>query len=157
MDIMAITPGNVENSVDASLRWLTKQHDGHWLLFFDNADDVQLRLKKFFPACASGNVLVTTRNQELRHYATRTCRSSDENVMGMDSEDATTLLLHLSQAEETEENKVLAAQIVQVFSFFLFIRNLSNSMNTLAGTLLLRFGSLPSWRLHSLPLVIAQL
>jgi hypothetical protein len=34
----------------------------------------------------------------------------------MKHEDATNLLLRLSQAEETDENKELAAQIVQVFS-----------------------------------------
>ena len=34
----------------------------------------------------------------------------------MDHEDATNLLLHLSQAEETDENKGLAAEIVQVIS-----------------------------------------
>jgi hypothetical protein len=85
MDLMAITPGNVEQSVDASLRWLTNQRDGRWLLFFDNADDVHLKLKKFFPPCASGNILVTTRNRELRHYA---AKGSDENVTGMDHEDA---------------------------------------------------------------------
>jgi hypothetical protein len=118
MDLTAITPGNVEQSVDATLRWLTKQHGGNWLLLFDNADDVQLKLKKFFPPCASGNILVTTRNRELRHYA---AKGSDENVAGMDHEDAKDLLLHLSQAEETDENKKLAAQIVQVFLSFIFI------------------------------------
>ena len=152
MDIMAITPESVEQSVDASLHWLTKQHDGHWLLFFDNADDVQVRLKKFFPACASGNILVTTRNQELRHYA---ARCSDENVTGLDPEDATTLLLHLSQAEVTDENKVLAAQIVQVFIYFLLLEKSVQQHNT--GTLLLCFGSLPSRRFYSLPLIITQL
>ena len=113
MDLKAITPGNVEQSVDASLRWLVNQRDGRWMLFFDNADDVNLKLKKFFPPCASGNILVTTRNRELRHYATK---GSDQHVTGMDHEDATNLLLHLSQAEETDENKGVAAQIVQVFS-----------------------------------------
>ena len=113
MDLKAITPGNVEQSVDASLRWLVTQRDERWMLFFDNADDVDLKLKKFLPPCASGNILVTTRNRELRHYATK---DSDQNVTGMDHEDATNLLLHLSQAEETDENKGVAAQIVQVFS-----------------------------------------
>jgi len=110
---MAITPDNVEQSVDGSLRWLANQCNGDWLLFFDNADDVHLKMKKFFPPCTSGNILVTTRNRELRHY---TAKGSDENVTGMDHEDATNLLLRLSQAEETDENKALAAQVVKVFS-----------------------------------------
>ena len=113
MDLKAITPGNHGQSVDASLRWLVNQRHGQWLLFFDNADEVDLNLKKFFPPCASGNILVTTRNQALRCYTTK---DSDQNVTGMDRKDATNLLLRLSQAEETDENEELAAQIVQVFS-----------------------------------------
>ena len=151
MDLMAITPGVAEQSVNASLRWLANQRDGHWLLCFDNADDVHLNLKKFFPPCAYGNILVTTRNRDLRHYATK---GSDQNVTGMEHEDATLLLLHLSQAEETDENKVLAAQIVQVFLSF-FVSELPLNYDT--GTPLLRIGSLPSWRLHPLPLIVKQL
>jgi hypothetical protein len=153
MDLMAITPvGIVEPSVNASLRWLANQRDGQWLLFFDNADDVHLTLKQYFPPCAYGNILVTTRNRELRHYAA--AKGSDQNVTGMDHEDAALLLLHLSQVEETDENKVHAAQIVQVFLSF-FVSELLLNYDT--GTSLLRIGSLPSWRLHSLPLITKQL
>jgi hypothetical protein len=113
MDLGAIADGNVEEeSVNAILRWLTNKRDGHWLLFFDNADDVDLKLKEFIPRCASGNILVTTRNPELRLLAGK---GSYENVRGMDPEDAKNLLLRLSQADDTDENKVLAAEIVQVF------------------------------------------
>lgn len=115
---MTIKPEDIEQSVDASLRWLTNRRDGNWLLFFDNADDVRLKLKKYFPQRSSGNIVITTRNQELRLYA---ARGGDENIMGMDHEDAKTLLLDLSRADETDENRVLAAQIVQVLSvLFLF-------------------------------------
>jgi hypothetical protein len=111
IDLKAIGPGNVERSVDENLRWLANQHEGRWLLFFDNADDIQLKLNKFFPPCAFGNILVTTRNQELRLYA---AKGSAQNVASMDHDDATKLLLHLSQEEETDENKRLSAEIVQV-------------------------------------------
>jgi len=110
-DLEAIIPGNAERSVDAGLRWLTKQTNGNWLIYFDNADDVSLKLKKFFPRSESGNILVTTRNPELRHY---TGRDADANITGMDHEDATTLLLRQAQAEESDENKALAEEIVQV-------------------------------------------
>jgi len=36
--------------VDASLRWLASQTNPNWLLLFDNADNVDLKLKKFFPS-----------------------------------------------------------------------------------------------------------
>jgi len=115
-DLEAIIPGNAERSVDAGLRWLTKQPNGNWLIYFDNADDVNLKLKKFFPSSESGNILVTTRNRELRHY---TGRDADANVTGMDHEDATTLLLHQARAEGSDENKALAEEIVQVLSWSL--------------------------------------
>jgi len=153
MDLKTITPDNVEQSVDGSLLWLANQCNGHWLLFFDNADDVQLKLKKFFPPCTSGNILVTTRNRELRHYTTK---GSEQNVTGMDHKDATNLLLQLSQAEKTDENKALAAEVVQVISVISCLgKSVKPEHDT--GTPPLRFGSLSSWRLHSLPFIIKQL
>ena len=151
MDLMAITPGNVDQSVDSSLRWLAKQRAGRWMLFFDNADDVQLRLKNFFPACTSGNILITTRNPELRLYA----KDSNEKVGDMDHQDAANLLLDLSRAEETTENRLLAAQIVQVFTFILRLGNDVKRHDT--GTPSLCFGSLSGRRLHSLQFIITHL
>ena len=97
--------------MDGNLQWLESQTDGNWLLYFDNADDVNLKLKKFFPSCGSGNILVTTRNRELRHY---TGRDADVNVRGMGHEDATALLLRQARAEPSDENKALAEEIVKV-------------------------------------------
>jgi hypothetical protein len=116
MDLEAITPENIERSAGASLRWLASQREGNWLLVFDNADDVNLKLKKFFPPCVSGNILVTTRNRELRHHS---AKDGDANVSGMDHEDATNLLLHLARAEKSDKNKALADPIVQVLSLIL--------------------------------------
>jgi hypothetical protein len=75
-----------------------------------------MKLKKFFPQRVSGNILVTTRNRELRHHS---AKDGDANVTGMDHEDATNLLLHLARAEENGENKALAGAIVEVLSFIL--------------------------------------
>jgi hypothetical protein len=111
MHLKAMTPENVEQSIDASLHWLKNQCDQNWFLLFDNADEVHLPLQKFFPPCAFGNILVTTRNPGLRLVTTK---DSYEEVKGMDPEDAKNLLLLRSQVEETEKNKVLAAQIVKV-------------------------------------------
>ena len=120
MDLGAINEENLDGeSVQAILRWLTNKCDGHWLLFFDNADDVDLKLNEFIPPCASGNILVTTRNPELRLLAGK---GLYENVTDMDPEDAKNLLLQLSRADDTDENRVLAAQIVQVFPSFLWSR-----------------------------------
>jgi hypothetical protein len=111
MHLKAITPKNVGQSVDASLHWLRNQCDQNWFLLFDNADDVHLALQKFFPPCAFGNILITTRNAGLCLVATK---DSHEEVKGMDPEDAKNVLLLRSQVEKTEKNQVLAAEIVKV-------------------------------------------
>jgi len=100
--------------VDASLRWLASQTDRNWLLVFDNADNVDLKLKKYFPSCSSGNIIITTRNRELRHY---TGKDADADVIGMDLEDAKNLLLVQARAESSVENNALAETIVQVIFF----------------------------------------
>ena len=110
-DLAAITPTNVKQSVDACKHWLAHQHKQNWLLFFDNADDVQLNLATFFPKCRFGNILITTRNPQLCIY---TDQGADAKVAVMDSGDAKFLLMQISRAENTDENKKLAASIVKV-------------------------------------------
>jgi len=100
--------------VNASLHWLGSQTDGNWLLVFDNADNVDLKLKNFFPSCSFGNILVTTRNRELRHY---TVDDADVDVKDMDLEDAKTLLLVQARAKRSDDNIALAETIVQVVIF----------------------------------------
>ena len=74
--------------------------------------------------CVSGNILITTRNRDLRNYSGK---DVDAKVEGMDHEDATNLLLRMARVEESDENKALGEAIVQVFSFlFCFFRILSN-------------------------------
>jgi len=112
-DLEGIAPGNAKRTVDAGLRWLASQTNRNWLLIFDNADNVDLKLKKFFPSCSFGNILITTRNRELRHY---TAKDADADVKGMDLEDARSLLLVQARAESNVENNTLAETIVLVNS-----------------------------------------
>jgi len=113
MDLEAIIPGSAKGAVNASLRWLASQTDGNWLLVFDNADNVDLKLKKYFPSCSFGNILITTRNRELRHYS---AKDADAGVKGMGLDDAKNLLLVQARAESNVENDALAEAIVQVIS-----------------------------------------
>ena len=117
-DLEAIAPGDAKRTTEASLRWLASQIDGNWLLLFDNVDNVDLKLKKYFPPCSSGNILITTRNRELRHY---TAKDADADVKGMDLEDAKTLLLVHARAERNVGNNALAEAIVKVIFIFIFI------------------------------------
>ena len=113
-DLEAVSPGNAKRTVEASLRWLASQTDREWLLVFDNADNVDLKLKNFFPSCSSGNILITTRNRELRHY---TAEDADADVRDMDLVDAKALLLVQARAKRSDENIALAETIVKVFIF----------------------------------------
>ena len=108
---MAITPINIEKSVAACQHWLANQHQQNWLLFFDNADDVQLNLSTYFPDCTFGNILLTTRNPQLRIHAEE---DADAKVAGMDPEDAKCLLMQISRATKKSENEKLATLIVKV-------------------------------------------
>jgi hypothetical protein len=115
-DLATITSTDVEKSVDACMHWLATKHSQNWLLFFDNADDVQLNLAKFFPKCRFGNILITTRNPQLRTHADQ---GADAKVADMNPEEAKHLLMQISWAEKTDENEKLAATLVKVLSIIM--------------------------------------
>ena len=115
---MTITPLYIEESVNACLCWLASQPGQNWLLFFDNADDVQLDLAAYFPPCRFGNILVTTRNPHLSIHAGE---GGDTKVTSMDAEDAKYLLLSMSRSEKSDENEKLAELIIKVFFMVYFL------------------------------------
>ncbi|KAJ7325493.1 hypothetical protein DFH08DRAFT_711285, partial [Mycena albidolilacea] len=85
-----------------------------WFLLFDNADDVQLDISKFFPHCTFGNIFITTRNQELCIDASAGSRVSD-----MELEDAKDLLLQLAYQGRSDKQEKLSSDIVQELYCFL--------------------------------------
>ncbi|KAJ7637824.1 P-loop containing nucleoside triphosphate hydrolase protein, partial [Mycena rosella] len=99
---------NVGSTADDTLEWLSTQ-PAEWLLLFDNADDPNINLHKFFPACTHGNILITSRNPGLRVYAGAHCLVSD-----MEELDAVELLLTSAGEDVTSGNRVIAAEIVKV-------------------------------------------
>ncbi|KAJ7742901.1 hypothetical protein B0H16DRAFT_1890195 [Mycena metata] len=97
---------SVGNSAQDALRWLQSNHS-KWLVFFDNADDPKINLNDFLPKCNYGNIIITSRNPELRSYEAHTF------VSDMEEADATTLLLRGATKEHSEENLKLATAIVK--------------------------------------------
>lgn len=91
---------SVEQSVEGIRRWLSNQNRP-WLLIFDNADDPQLDIARFFPAGERGTILVTTRNPECKIHATM--GSSKLDQMALD--EAITLLLTASLVTNPEDEK----------------------------------------------------
>ncbi|KAJ6471979.1 hypothetical protein C8R45DRAFT_762975, partial [Mycena sanguinolenta] len=94
------------NSMQDGLSWLSGNQE-EWLLFFDNADDPAINLNQFFPKCNHGNIIITSRNPNLRVYG------AHSQVSDMDEPDAVALLLNSAQQEASETNKVLALDIVK--------------------------------------------
>ncbi|KAJ7711364.1 P-loop containing nucleoside triphosphate hydrolase protein [Mycena metata] len=94
------------DSAQDALRWLQSNHN-KWLVFFDNADDPKINLNDFLPKCNHGNIIITSRNPELRKYGAYT------SVSDMEEADATTLLLRGATKEHSEENLNLATEIVK--------------------------------------------
>ncbi|KAJ6472003.1 hypothetical protein C8R45DRAFT_908206 [Mycena sanguinolenta] len=94
------------NSVQDGLSWLIGNRE-EWLLFFDNADDPAINLNQFFPKCNHGNIIITSRNPNLRVYGMHSL------VSDMDEPDAVALLLNSAQQEASETNNVLALDIVK--------------------------------------------
>ncbi|KAJ7032981.1 hypothetical protein C8F04DRAFT_1261320 [Mycena alexandri] len=118
IDLQAVAPAAVGKSAQASRHWLAgRQGDQkEWLLFFDNADNVELDISKFFPRCTFGNILITSRNQDLSLHA----RDEDavSKVSDMIAEDAKDLLLQLASEGHSNQQEKLAGAIVKELHCF---------------------------------------
>lgn len=95
---------------DEALAWLESKQE-RWLLVLNNADDPQLNLQQFFPRCTHGDILITTRNQQMRVHAQD--KGSFCRVDGMLPKDALELMLKVSQ-EEGEDVVSLSTKLVEV-------------------------------------------
>ncbi|KAJ7823128.1 P-loop containing nucleoside triphosphate hydrolase protein [Mycena olivaceomarginata] len=93
------------SSGDALQRLASKQEQ--WLLFFDNTDDPTINLNQFFPKCNHGNIVVTSRNPDLRVYG------GHSQVSDMEESDAVALLLKSAAQEISFVNELHATEIVK--------------------------------------------
>ncbi|KAJ7800085.1 P-loop containing nucleoside triphosphate hydrolase protein [Mycena olivaceomarginata] len=100
------TMKNIGSSSQDALKWLCNRCED-WLLFFDNADDPEINMNNFFPQCNHGNIIITSRNPNLRVYG------AHSHVSDMEEPDAVALLL------ESSELSYLPLAIVQAGAFIL--------------------------------------
>ena len=110
---IAVTKGIGDSENDA-LNWLSRQRK-EWLLLFNNADDTMLNLRDYFPRCAHGNILITSRNHDIRQHATG--QRSRCKVSGLTETEAGRLLLDVADInddEHADQNRILASTIVKV-------------------------------------------
>ena len=99
----------IGNKWDDAITWLAGEKND-WLLLFDNADDPNLDLSKFFPSCDHGNVLITSRNHEIRIHAPH----SNCKVGEMTPADARDLLFEMIEEEITDETVIQVDAIAKV-------------------------------------------
>ncbi|KAJ7480558.1 hypothetical protein FB451DRAFT_1446342 [Mycena latifolia] len=127
---IAVTKKIGDTAQDALDWFCSKQND--WLLFFDNADDPKINLHNFFPHCKHGNILITSRNPQLRGYG------SHSHVSDMEEVDAVELLLRSAAQDITPQNKDAATEIVKAL-WYLPLAIVQ------AGAFILKSGSLNSY------------
>ena len=101
---------------EETLNWLAGQRE-EWLLLLNNADDTTFNLRKYFPSCSHGNILITTRNRDVVQDASDMRSSFLFSAMG--SNHATNLFLKVSRLREknTKDTEALATVIVKVWCF----------------------------------------
>ncbi|KAJ7480624.1 P-loop containing nucleoside triphosphate hydrolase protein [Mycena latifolia] len=121
----------IGDSIQDALDWLRSKKN-EWLLFFDNADDPKIDLHHFFPCCKHGNILITSRNPQLRGYG------SHSHVSDMEETDAVELLLRSAAQDLTPKNKDTATKIVKAL-WYLPLAIVQ------AGAFILKSGSLNSY------------
>ncbi|KAJ7788543.1 P-loop containing nucleoside triphosphate hydrolase protein, partial [Mycena leptocephala] len=105
------TTRKIGDSSRDALKWFAAKSEP-WLLFFDNADDPQINLNKFFPKCNHGNIVITSRNPGLRGYG------QHSQVSDMNETEAVELLLKSASQDTSLVNKQIAAEIVKALSYF---------------------------------------
>ncbi|KAG9081254.1 hypothetical protein FRC06_005690, partial [Ceratobasidium sp. 370] len=101
---------NAGDTLEDSFYWL-KRNESNWVILYDNADDTRLDLRRYFPDCPHGNLLITTRNKKLVAYA-RGPRS-DHAVSGLSPGDAVDLLSKVSKQEIDGSMRAQASEIVE--------------------------------------------
>ncbi|KAF8598125.1 TPR-like protein [Ceratobasidium sp. AG-I] len=93
-----------------ALAWLVSQKK-RWLIVFDNANDPRLDLHEYFPLCTHGDILITTRNEQMLAQAQEP--GSHCHVGGMQPNDALQLLLKTVGGEAGEDTVSIAETLVK--------------------------------------------
>ncbi|KAH8799500.1 hypothetical protein DL96DRAFT_1824232 [Flagelloscypha sp. PMI_526] len=116
--LKAIVSGSSDKpSVDDAVRLLRTRRE-NWLLFLDNADDPILNLRPYV-SWPHGNVLITTRNRDVRSHAPKCNIWVDR----LEVEDATELLLRGVDVLRSLEIQELALKIVHELGYLALALN----------------------------------
>jgi hypothetical protein len=107
----AMNPGNGAQRAQRALAWLRLQSQSKWLIIFDSADDPSLLLRNYLPQGAHANILITSRNANLREELTP---GVSRKISGMTPIDARELLLRGLNTKTAVDREKAADAIVKV-------------------------------------------
>src|SRR3984957_5138930 len=133
---IAVAKGAGDPENDA-LTCLSRKRE-EWLLLFNNADDTMLNLRDYFPCCSHGNILITSRNYDIRQHATG--QRSHCKVSGLTETEAERLLLDvagINDDEHADENKYWHRQLSRYIPLHLSGSTLSTIIEQELGYLAL--------------------
>ncbi|KAK6534423.1 hypothetical protein TWF281_005748 [Arthrobotrys megalospora] len=109
---VSFDPKTIDDIRSALFGWFQLPGNSKWLLIFDNVDDLNFPIDKYFPTHGGGGVLVTSRRREFSHWGKQL------NLGGLDKESAANLLLQLAQLPiSTEEDQKNAMAVVKKLGF----------------------------------------
>ncbi|KAG8702070.1 hypothetical protein FRC09_004968 [Ceratobasidium sp. 395] len=108
---------HISQTVDDIFCWLVGQNT-NWMIYYDNADS-QLDLRRYFPSCQHGNLLITTQNKTFVTYSRDLGHNTQCQyaVSGMSPRDAESLLLRLSKQGTGESERNQASKVVEMLGF----------------------------------------
>ncbi|KAJ7142409.1 hypothetical protein C8R44DRAFT_974174 [Mycena epipterygia] len=107
-DLITLALVNNLKTAEEALLWLARQPT-NWLILYNNADNINLNLFQYFPTCTHGNIIITSRNPDLRQLA-----ESRHKVDRMELEETIDLLLDTAEYDkEVSENRQIAERLVQ--------------------------------------------
>jgi len=101
----------VGDSDKDALDWLSGLYE-EWLLLFDNADNIEFNLHNYFPNCAHGNIIITSRNRDTCVHATDP--QAHCHVSNLKVDEAMGLLLQVAHLDHSSKSAALATTLVKV-------------------------------------------
>ena len=92
-------------SATSALQWISKR--ANWLIVYDSADGHYSVVEKFFPPGNGGNVMISSRNPELKRI---TLDQNSLEVLDMTNEEGISLLLRSAMLDGTSDHVMIMAR-----------------------------------------------
>ena len=111
----------VGDKAEDALLWMASQTGNaeNWMILFNNADDANLDLQRYFPPSSHGNIIITSRNLESHiHGQGPKSHAAVENMSAADAENLLLRSAHLDDDPSTimtDTSKILVKASESLF------------------------------------------